>query len=65
MEAWPSCCTVIPASPQISISPVALEPANLRAAFTAAALGYRPRVPVSIDAFADAAQRRALVAERG
>lgn len=45
---------------------VALEPANVRAAFTAlATLGYRPRVPVSAEMFADPEQRRRLVVEKG
>lgn len=45
---------------------IALEPSNVHAAFAAlATLGYRPRVPVSREMFADPEQRRRLVAEKG
>jgi hypothetical protein len=44
---------------------LALDPSNVRAAFAAlGALGYRPRVPVSVDVFADPDRRRALVREK-
>lgn len=45
---------------------IALDPANVHAAFGAlSTLGYRPRVPVSADVFADPAARGRLVAEKG
>jgi predicted nucleotidyltransferase len=44
---------------------IALEPANVHAAFAAlASLGYRPRVPVSAEAFAAPEERRRLIAEK-
>lgn len=45
---------------------VALEPSNVRSAFAAlATLGYRPRVPVSVEIFADPGERQRLVQEKG
>lgn len=45
---------------------IALDPANVRGAVDAlAALGYRPRAPVPLSAFADPEQRRAWIAEKG
>ena len=45
---------------------VQLQPAVVRAAFQAlAALGYRPRVPVTADGFSDPEQRARWVAEKG
>lgn len=45
---------------------VALEPANVRAAFAAlATLGYHPRVPVSAEMLSDPEARRRLVVEKG
>lgn len=44
---------------------IALEPANVHAAFAAlAGLGYRPRVPVSAALFADTGERQRLVLEK-
>lgn len=43
-----------------------LAPGTVRKVFAAlAALGYRPRVPVTADAFADAAQRERWIVEKG
>lgn len=43
-----------------------LEPDAIRAAFQAlATLGYRPRVPVTADGFADAQQRARWISEKG
>lgn len=45
---------------------LALEPANISAGFTALGeLGYRPRVPVSLEVFSDPDRRQRLVAEKG
>ncbi|MCU0667938.1 MAG: nucleotidyltransferase [Myxococcota bacterium] len=45
---------------------VALEPANVRSAVEALAnLGYRPRAPIPLAAFADPEQRRAWIEEKG
>ncbi len=45
---------------------LALDTQNVRAAFAAlAGLGYRPRVPVTADSFADADERARLVREKG
>jgi hypothetical protein len=45
---------------------VSLDPAAVRAAFTAlASLGYAPRVPVTAEGFADPAQRARWIAEKG
>ena len=45
---------------------IALAPSNVHAAFSAlASLGYRPRVPVSAEIFADAVARQRLVEEKG
>lgn len=45
---------------------VRLEPNAIRAAFQAlATLGYRPRIPVTADGFADAQQRARWISEKG
>lgn len=45
---------------------LALDTENVRAAFAAlAGLGYRPRVPVTAESFADADERARLVHEKG
>ena len=45
---------------------IQLRPANILPAFSAlASLGYRPRVPVTADQFADEAQRRQWISEKG
>ena len=45
---------------------IRLEPESVRNAFAAlATLGYRPRVPVTAEGFADAAQRARWIAEKG
>jgi hypothetical protein len=45
---------------------VSLDPAAVRAAFTAlASLGYAPRVPVTAEGFADPAQRARWMSEKG
>lgn len=45
---------------------IALDPANVGAAFTAlASIGYRPNVPVTAQSFSDAEQRRRWMAEKG
>lgn len=45
---------------------LALDTENVRLAFAAlGALGYRPRVPVTAEAFADADERARLVREKG
>jgi hypothetical protein len=45
---------------------IQLRPDNVVSAFRAlAALGYRPRVPVTAEQFADAAQRRQWISEKG
>jgi hypothetical protein len=45
---------------------IRLEPGAIRAAFNAlASLGYKPIVPVTADAFADAAQRANWIASKG
>jgi predicted nucleotidyltransferase len=45
---------------------IRLEPAAIRNAFRALAdLGYRPRVPVTAEGFADPAQRARWIAEKG
>lgn len=45
---------------------IRLEPQSIRSAFAALATrGYRPIVPVTADAFADAAQRARWIAEKG
>lgn len=44
---------------------IGLDPANVRAAFEAlASVGYRPRVPVTVDQFADRDLRTRLIAEK-
>jgi hypothetical protein len=45
---------------------IALDPANIHAAFRALAdIGYRPNVPVTADQFADAVQRQRWIADKG
>lgn len=45
---------------------IGLDPANVRAAFTAlASVGYRPRVPVTGDQFADRDLRAKLIEQKG
>jgi len=45
---------------------IALDAANVQAAFAAlGTLGYRPRVPVTAELFADRAERDRLVSEKG
>lgn len=45
---------------------IRLEPGVIRRAFAAlASLGYRPRVPVTVDEFADAQQRSTWIREKG
>jgi hypothetical protein len=45
---------------------IQLEEANVRRAISAlATLGYRPRAPVAIDAFADPATRKKWITEKG
>ena len=45
---------------------ISLEPDSIRRAFTAfSSLGYRPRVPVTAEHFADPAQRQRWIDEKG
>lgn len=45
---------------------IALDPANVQAAFGAlATVGYRPRIPVTVEQFADPALRGKLIEEKG